>query len=291
MTVTTTTSQVETVKSEVIDDLVILYQFDETNFLPFARFKNMSGEMSNVATFPAWEKDSTTDIANETTSLTATEFTATETQVTMARVGIARELSENILEDTILGRARFLNEVVMDAARLLGEAAETDFAAEFANAGNNVTDSGNPCEISDLVTAMGKQRANKVRGPHVYCLDDAQLEDIQLEQSSDTATPWQTFYQPNADGSAFGGFIMGSPVFASGVNATANTGTNAVGCLFADGQSVPRQGAFAYAVKRTARVKTDEDVLKDTHILSAISRYGVGTVASNKATKIVTSAT
>src|SRR5262245_30841760 len=151
MTVTPMSDLTEIIQTEVIDSLIIHYQFDEVNFLPFARFKDMRNETSNVASFPRWVKDAHADIANESTALTPELLETTAVDLTMARVGLAREPSESALETTILGRARLIDEIVMDSARLLGEAAEEDFAAKFADASNSVTDSGNDLEIVDLV--------------------------------------------------------------------------------------------------------------------------------------------
>jgi hypothetical protein len=237
-------------------------------------------------------KDAHEDIATESTSMTTVEMETTEVSVTVARVGIAREISETALEDNILGRARFMEELVLDSAILLGEAKDEDATAQFASATGVVTDSGNDLEVLDMVEAMGTQRTNKARGPQVYHLHDVQLKDLQRQQVAATATPWMAFYQPNADGTEFGGFFMGAPIFASSKNPTANAGADRVGCLFSQGQDAvgKRFCAFAYAEKRAPTTKFDQDILEDTQIMATTSRYGVGTVAANFATKIVTGA-
>lgn len=285
---TTRSTLTEIVESEAIDTLILSYQYDEQVYTPFARQKSMLGEKSNVAAFPRWVKDAHTDISDEATSLSFTELETTEVTVSMARIGIAREVSEEALEDNVLGRSELFAEFIRDAARLHGEAADEDMGGHFGSAGNNVTDSGNDLEIIDLVTAMGLQRTARVRGPHVFLLHHIQLSDLQDAQAAATATPWATFYQPNADGSNFGGYFMGAPVFSSNLAPAANTNANRVGVLMAQGQAAPSYAGIGYAFKRIGRVETDKDILKDTKQLAVISRYGFGAIATNFYTKIVT---
>ncbi|MDX1469537.1 MAG: hypothetical protein R3258_09355 [Acidimicrobiia bacterium] len=292
MAETTTTTLTELILAKAVDRLIIAYQYDDVMFVPFFRFKSMVGESATQASFPRWVKDAHSDAlaSDETASLTAETLETTTVDISLSRVGIYREIAENSFEDTILGRAALMSEIVMDTAQLLGEALDEDGAAEFANAASNVTDSGNPTEVLDIVEAMGTQRANKAKGPQVICLSDEQLKDLQRGQVAATATPWASFYQPSADSTQFGGYFMNAPIFASSKTTTANTGANDVGCVFARGDVSPRFCAFAYALKRLPTTKMDETIEKDTHKVVTISRYGVGTPATNFATKIVTDA-
>lgn len=287
MAVTRTTDVNDLILSEAVDQLITAYQYDEVNFLPFFRFANIAADATSTKSFPKNHKNSTSEPADEETSLTPERWQPTSVSISVGRVGIAHEVSENSLEDTILGRARFMNELIMNAAILLGEATEEDAAEEFPNANNEVENSGNDVTISDLVDAMGEQRAAKVRGPQVYMIHDNTLQQLQNAQAASQSTPWETFYQPNADGTPFGGFFMGAPVFASGLNPTANEGADRVGVLCAQGQQAPRYAAFGYVVKRQPVTKTDEDIFKDTQQVATIMRYGVGTIEGDFATKLV----
>jgi len=291
MTVTTTTSGTQLIRSEVVDTLLIHYQYEDVRLLPFARFKSLVGMPGNKARFTRRAKASVTNpIANETTSLTPAEYIPTKVDVTVARAGLAREPSESFLEDTELGRAAQMEDFILDAARLLGEAAEDDFTDEFSNASNSVSNAGSALTIANLISAMGKQRSARVRGPHVFGLGHFQLEDLQAAQAAATSTPWTSFYQPNADGSAFGGFFMGHPIFSTDLVPTANTAANRVGAVWARGDAAPAYAAFAYVVKRPPTMKQDTDVLKDTEVMAFITRYGVGTPATNFATSITSRA-
>lgn len=286
MAQTTSTSVTELVLATATDSLIIAYQYDEVTAIPFARFKDMSGEASATARFPRAVKDAHSDLATEGDALTPVEFETTAVDIAMARVGIAREVTETTFEDTILGRAGVMSELVMDAAILLGVAKDEDMTAQWANAGNSVSNSGVPITILDMVEGMGTQRAAKVRGAQFVHMHDNTLKQLQRAQFQATSTPWASFFQPNADTTAYGGVFMGAPIFASSLNPTANT-VDRVGVIAAQGQSAPRYAAFAYAEKRAPRTKTDEKILEDSTVMATITRYGVGVPAANFATKLV----
>lgn len=289
----------ETVSSDVtnlilakaVEKLLLYYQFDVVSFLPFARYRSLEGEPTTTAAFNRPTKNAAASVASETTTMTPTTFATTAVNVAVSRNGLAREVSETALEDTILGRAAFMSLLIEDAARLIGELSETDFAAQFANAATSVGTTNTAATIANLVSMIGQQRTNKARGAQVLCMSDAQLRDIQAAQVAATGTPWASFMQPNADGTEFGGWFMGAPMFASGLCATANAGVDKVGAIFSQGQANPQYCAFAFVVKRPPTMKSDVDIWKDTTKLAALTRYGVGTIATNFATKLVTKAT
>ncbi len=79
-------------------------------------------------------------------------------------------------------------------------------------------------------------------------------------------------------------------MFSSSKNPTANTGANRVGALFAQGQSSPPFAAFALVKKRAAETAQLWKPLSESLEMSVIERRGVGTIAANFATKIVTDA-
>lgn len=277
--------------AKAVDRLLTFYQYDKVTFLGFARFRSIIDEATTTASFNRPTKNAAAAVATEATTMTPTTFATTTVDVAVSRSGLAREVSETVLEDTILGRAAFMGMLIDDAATLIGELAETDFAAQFANASTTVGTTNTAATIANLVSMIGQQRTNKARGQQVLCLSDAQLRDIQAAQVAATGTPWASFYQPNADGSEYGGVFMGAPMFASGLCATANAAADKVGAIFSQGQANPGYCAFAYVMKRPPTMKSDVDIWKDTVKLAALTRYGVGTPATNFATKLVTKAT
>jgi hypothetical protein len=287
MAVTTSTNVTSTILAKVIDPLIIAYQYDDTTAAPFFRYKDMSGQPSAVAAFPRRNKDSYPTVATELTSLTATTWSYTAVDVTVSRYGIARAVSDTAIEDSIVGQALYVSEWVQDSARLFGEQLDTDATALFSGVTASKGTTNVALTIAVLVDAMASQRANKARGPQVIHLHDLQLKDLQAAQAAATATPWMAFYQPNADGSQFGGYFMGAPVWSSSKNPTANAAADRVGCVFSQGQAAPEFCAFAFASKRMPTSKTQTDILQDANTWASFARYGVGMVANNFATKII----
>lgn len=287
MGLTTSASIEETVFDQVIETLLLAYQFDEVTALPFFRFRNMVADKSPVATFPRAVKDATTALATEATALVAVEFETTGVDVTNARLGIARDVTETAQEDSLLGRALVTRDLVVDAGILIGEAVDTAGMALFAAAGNFVANTGVDMTIADLVEGMATQRGAKARGPQVIHLHDETLRQLQQAQAASTATPWETFYQPNADHTKFGGFFMGAPIFASSLNPLNASGADRVGCIWSQGQASPMYCAFGHTVKRPPQTKFTEEILADSTVSATITRQGVGTIAANFATKLV----
>lgn len=289
MTQTTSTSVTELINSEVIDQLIVAYPSDDDNVVPFFRFKSLVGSGSAVASFPRWVKDAHEDLATEATAMTAVELETTDVQITAARIGLAREPTETMLDDTVIGRANFLNMIALDASILFGMAQAEDGAAQFASATGSVSDTGNAIEIADLVNGMGYQRRQKAKGPQVIHLHDYQLQQLQAAQAAAASTAWASFYQPTADSTAFGGYFMNAPIYASSLNPTANASADRVGCIWSRGDAPGAEMfcAFGYVLARQPRTRESVEVLADSTITATTKRYGVGVIAANFATKLV----
>lgn len=288
MAVTTSSSVTATVYAKIIDSLIVSYQYDDITCAPFFRYKDMSNQPSAVASFPRYNKDSYGAVATETTSLTPTTWNLSSTvDVTIARVGIAREITNSAIEDSILGDRLYIQELAQDAARLFGEQLDTDCTGLFQTITANVGSSGTALSIATMVQGMASQRGNKAKGQQVVHVHDLQLKQLQVAQAAATATPWATFFQPQADSSQFGGYFMGAPVWSSSKNPTINTAADRAGCIFTQGQAAPGYCAFALAQKRMPSALEQTDILQDARIYASFARYGVGIVANNFATKIV----
>lgn len=288
MAVTISTNVSATIYAKVIESLIIAYQYDDATAVPFFRYKSLVGESAPIASFPRYLKNSVAAVATETTSLTPTTFDLTTTvDVTVGRAGIAREVTNTVIEDSILGRALYTQELVMDAARLYGELLDTDGTALFSSVTANVGTTATALTIAIMVAGFSSQRVNKVRGPQVIHLHDLQLKQLQVAQAAATATPWSSFFAPNADSTQFGGYFMGAPIWSSSKNPTANAAADRVGAIYTQGQAAPQFAPFALVVKRTPSSLEQTDVLQDANIWASFMRYGVGIVANSFATKII----
>jgi len=289
MTATVSADLAGTVYAKVIEGLVIAYQYDEVNAIPFFRFKSIVDQPTNTVGFPRRVKNSVSTVATETTTLTATGMTTTNTDVSVSRLGLAREITNTTREDSILGRSIWVQDLVMDAAILFGEAMDTDGTALFGSVTASVGSSGTALTLATMLALLASQRTNKARGPQVIHLHDLQLKQYQTAQLAATATPWQSFFTPNGDASnpQFGGYFMNAPIFASSKNPTANTAADRVGCAFSQGPIRPEYCAFGFVLKRMPSSLEESNILMDSNIWASFTRYGVGIIANNFATKAV----
>lgn len=276
-----------TIYAKVIEMLVIAYQYDDLTITPYFRYKTITGEMTTTAAFPRSVKSTgpaSGTPASEVTALTPTEYTTTSVDIAVGRVGLAREVTTTAKEDSTVGRSLEVAGLVADAARLYGEYFDTQSADLFSTITATVGATGQALSIATMVSAIGQQRSNKARGPMVISLHDNQLKQLQQAQAATTGTAWSTFYAPNSVGGQFGGYFMGCPVWASGVNET-STGDR-LGAIWVDGQAAAEFCAFGFVVKRMPSSLTETHILMDSNIWASFARTGCGVVANNFATCI-----
>lgn len=284
MAETQSSSLAGTIYASIIDLGIIAYQYDELTVTPFLRYKTIATEASDTARFPRWVKSSgpaTGTPASETTALSTTELTTTSATVAVSRVGLARELTETAKEDSVVGRALYVQGFIMDAAKLYGEYFDTTATALFSSITATKGASGTSLSLMTLVDVIGSQRTNKARGQQVISLHDNQLKQLQQAQIQSTSTGGPQFYSPNGTGGQYGGVFMGNEVWASGLNPT-STGDRLGAIWSLD----PEYAAMAYVVKRVPSSLTETNILMDSNIWASFSRVGFGIIANNFATSI-----
>lgn len=273
-----------TIYASVIDLGVIAYQYDKLTITPFFRFKSLVNEATDTARFPRWVKSTGPTAgtpATETTPLVATEMTTTSATVQVSRVGLARELTETAKEDSVIGRALYVQGFIMDAARLYGEYFDTTATALFSSITATKGPSGQALSILTMVDVLGSQRTNKADGENVISLHDNQLKQLQQAQVQATSTGWPSFYSPNGAGGKYGGVFMGCEIWASGLNPT-STGDKLGAIWSLD----PEYAAMAYVLKRAPSSLTQTNILNDSNQWASFARVGFGIIANNFATSI-----
>ncbi len=269
--------------ASVIDLGVLAYQWNDVVVAPHFRHKNIANEQSDTARFLRWVKSSNIPAApgGEDQAITPTELTTTSATVQVSRIGLARELTETAKEDSVVGRALYVQVFIMDASRLYGEYYDTTASALFGSIVATVGPSGQTLSILTLVNAVGSQRSAKARGENVISLHDHQLKQLQQAQVQATSTGWPQFYSPNGAGGQYGGVFMGCNIWASGVNPT-STGDRLGAIWSLD----PEHAGMAMVVKRPPSSLTESNVLKDSNYWASFARVGFGIIANNFATSI-----
>ena len=279
-----------TIHTELIDTLMTAYAYDDLTITRTFRQASLVGATTTTQQFVRAVK-STGPVAgtpaSEVTALAPTEMTTTSTTCAVARVGIAREITDTVVEDSVFGRALYTEGFIADAAKLWAEYFDTASAALFTSISNEVGDSGDALTVETMVSAVGRQRAAKARGPQFIALHDNQLKQLQQSQAAATATPWAIFYSPSGDGAQYGGTFMNNPVWASGL-VPASTGDR-VGCIYSNGNDAgarPEYCSFGFVYKRMPTSKTETHILMDSIIWASYARTGVVEIIDGFATAI-----
>lgn len=290
MPATQSTDLAGTVYQKVIEMLLIAYQYDDVTCIPFFRYRSIVDAPTATAGFPRKVKGSVGTVATETTTLATTAMTTTNVDVTVSRLGLARELTETAKEDSIIGRSLWVNGFVMDAAILFGEAMDTDATALFPSITASVGTTATALTLAVMVQLLASQRTNKAKGAQIIHMHDLQLKQLNQAQIAATATPWATFFSPNGDSAnpQFGGYFMNAPIWASSKNPTANAAADRVLAAFSQGQAAggrPEMCAFGFVLKRAPSSLEQPNILMDANTWATFTRYGVGIVANNFATK------
>lgn len=287
---TTTTTLTELVNSEFISDVILEYAHDYTVSAPFMRQIDLRGRATSVASFPRWVLDAGADLTEGTDVSTTTELETTDVQVTAAEVGLRRDVTDDALEDSILGNALF-GFLAQDAGRLLGIMLEDDIDALFASLSTSVGTSGADLTVANMVQAQAQIRKNKMRGSLVYILDDQQAEDYQAALAASTSTTINAFASPNTTAnSAFLGSFMNAEVWQTGLTDTANTGANVVGACFIRGDQNPMTACFGMAISRDVRTELERNASNRLTEFVATAKWGVGEIADESGCGIITDA-
>lgn len=290
MAFTTATTVGSTIYAKIIDSLLLNYQYDEVTAVSNFRFKSMEGQPSAVASFPRRTKNAMSTGVAEGSALTAVAYTMTNQDVTVAKVGIAREVTNVAIEDSILGNALFVQELVKDAAILFGEQLDTDGTALFSSITASVGSTGTALTIATVVGALGSQRANKARGPAVMHLHDLVAAQLQKAQAASTALTWSAFFKPSQDDGAYLGTFLNCDIWSSSKNPTANASADRVGAVWVKGANAGGADDYCglgFAAKRMPDTQVLPDPLNDAKIFASYARYGVGLIADSFCTKII----
>jgi hypothetical protein len=279
-----------TIYAKAIQMLVAEYQYDEVTAMWAFRYASIEGEKTATAGFPRRVKNAVATVATETTVVGTTANTTTNVDIAVSRVGIAREITNTVREDSTVAQSLSVEGLVADAARLFGESFDTDATAQFSSVTASVGTTTVAITIANMIAWVASQRSNKARGRQIGHMHDLGAKQLQQAQAAATATPWQTFFQPNADSSQFLGYFMNAQLWSSSKNPTANAAADRVAAMWSIGNgpdSKPEYCAFGFVMKRLPSSLEQPDVLMDANIWASFCRYGVGIIANNFATKYI----
>jgi len=291
-TPTTTTTLTELVYAEFIAPAILDYAVDYTVAAPFMRWQDLRDKATNVASFPRWVLDATTDLANETTDMTSVALETVQASATGAEIGIFRRVTDAAIELSTISSALF-DFLVKDAATLCAVSLDDDICALFPSISTSVGTSGSNLTLANMVEAQASIRSQKMRGNLVCILDDQQALDYQAAAAAATSTTINGLMQMAVDGStdsAFLGTFFNVPVYQTGLCDTANTAANVVGAMFIRGDTNPSQAWGGACLVRDVKVETDRDLVSRATLFGATAKWGVAEIAAESAVAIVTDA-
>lgn len=258
-TETTSTTLTELVVPEIIAPLILDYAVDKWVIYPHVRVQSVKG--SGTASFPAWVKDTASDVSSEGDTLSNNALDTTEVAtITAAQVGILREVTDYAFETVNIGRDGLVDFIVQDGVTLLTEMLEDDLAALFTSASNSAGATGTDMGIADFVAAMAKLDTSKARGRRVCIVDDQQAVDLRTAVAASTATVFANASANaqsvlNASGDAYVGELFGVPIWLSNLTDTVNTAADVCGILMVDGAAHPQNAPIGVAMLWEPRVR------------------------------------
>lgn len=290
MALTTTTTLTELVNSEAINSTILMYAHDFTVVGGTVAQLDLRGKASVVGSFPKWVLDTATDITNESTTLANNDLETTDVQITAAEIGIRRDLTDAVLESTIIGPQLF-DFLTKDAALLFAISLDDDIVALYGSLSTSVGTSGSNLTIANMVEAQAQVRKNLQRGPLVFVLDDQQASDYQAALAAATATTVNSFFEV-AVGIETGylGTFMGAPVWQTGLCDTANTAADVVGACYVNGAASPTTACFGMVIARDITAELQRDASERTTEVVHTAKWGVGEIGDLSGCGIVTDA-
>lgn len=240
----------------------------------------------------------------EATPLGNTAIATSKYTLAAAEYGIAVELTDNVGEDSISG-VDMMNKIQAHQQRALALAWTKDFVDLFSSVSNSVGTTTSALTVAQMLSAQVGPRKRGVLADDglAYVLENNQVDNLEAELISTNAAA--AVYAAGADrllgvgagpnnGMGSSRHVLsfrGYPVYASGMNPTANSGDDVVGCLFTpDGPNNGPYASFGNVIKRAPRLEPDRSAKGRSSDLVLTMRMAPGELKDESATAIITDA-
>ena len=273
MTTTTTTTISEMVQSEWISPAIQMASKDAAVVFRFAKDHDRT-EPGAAAKVRLVREVSDVDDQNaidaldqaEGDDITATAFNTTDVEFDPSEYGIARDVTDDSVEDGVLGMGLY-EYLVTSAGQDLAIGFDDDLASLLAGFSTTVGTSGQDMELADMAEAVSKlDDANMNEGGGaVFVLGANQKFNLLTKAQAGQGTLLADFVSiagsEEGNPASFVGRYLQYPIWYSTLTDTANTGDDTTGALFVRGDEGrnPRSAAIATSVKRHPRPELDRD--------------------------------
>ena len=310
---TTTTTLNDLVNGYVISPSMLSYAMEYIVATDKFRYYSLIGQNANVLQVARFALDYTVNDngasldnefdGTEGTALSLTALDTDQVQFTCSEFAVARAITDNVYEDSIMG-ASLISMVMQDAAHLLSMAVEAAGCALFGSLSNVSGSSGSDATIAQAIACADGIRTRGTNAPDgvVFTLDNVQWSDLKtaaVATSTSVVTYGQSAEQilglsrnPNQYSAArMVGTIYGIPVYETGVTATANAGADVAGaCWTPSSPGNDPHATFAYVDKRPFRMEIERDALLRSDVAVFSRRCAVGEASDFSGGALVTDA-
>lgn len=275
---TTVTTLTELVNSEFINPAILEYAHNYAVAAPFLNWLDLRGKATKVGSFSKWVLDVAAD-TGETTDLTTEDFETTDVQVTAAEIGIRRDVTDAVLEETIIG-SQIFDRLVVDSGLLASISLDDDICALFPSLATSVGLATTDLALSHMVEAQAKIRINGQRGKLVYILDDQQASDYQAAQAAATSTTINGLMSPSVGiESGYLGTFFGQEVWQTGLCDSSNTGASVNGACFVRGDTNPLNACYGGVITRDVRTELERNASARLTEFVMTAKWGVGEIS------------
>ena len=268
---TTSTSVTEYVNSEWIRPTINLAAKGRAVAARFALQIDLRGK--GTATAAIGQEDSNAAEGSlgsfdltQATDMSNTEFTTSERTVSSGEYGIKRTVTDQAIEDNILGETGLFGFIVQSGAKDMAICLDDDVCALLGAFSSTVGTSGADLSLANMAQAVSTLRSNEMPADDgaVFVLDNQQGTDYDAALVAASGTQLANYHTKPEAANGLDGYLgtwMMCPIYVTSLTDTANAGADVAGALVIRGDEGrnPQSAALAVVTSREIRVAYERD--------------------------------
>lgn len=296
---TSTTEITELVNTELINPLIMEGAMNKAATLPYLYWRAVQG--AAAVSFPRKSVSSvsgTTTTSNaQVTEISATAWQTTEVSITPSKYAFRVDLSQEALEDAIVGQQLF-EMIVEDSANELAVSFDHTVCDLFQSFTSSVGSGGTDLTIANMVEGAAQIYQNGMAytpGDLVYVLHPVQYKHLLVADVGSSSTTIAQYFSKGAtsgDGKAPVGNFLGNDIVVTG-NVDTLSGGAAVGAVFIRGDlgTTARKAAIGAVSAREVSFSSRFVNEFDEHRMVTTARLGAGIICDESGCDISTDET
>lgn len=233
----------------------------------------------------------------EAVDMANTEFETQDATVSTAEYGIKRTVTDQAIEDNILGEEGLFNYIVMSGAKDMAICLDDDVCALLASFATTAGATGVDLSLANMAAAIASLRGNEMpcEDGAVFVLDNQQGSDYDAALVASAGTQLANYHTKPEAANGLDGFLgtwAMCPIHITSLTDTANGGADVAGGLFIRGDEGknPMSAALVVATSREVRVAYERDEsLRSTKIVIT-QRKGAAEAIDKSGVSVITDA-